>query len=52
MRIAIGLAIAIGVAACSDGSANGHNQRPFVPLAFTADTNLPIVVKARPTHAV
>ena len=36
MRIAIGLAIAIGVAACSDGSGKGHDRRPLVPLASSA----------------
>jgi len=51
MRIAIGLAIAIGVAACSDGSGKGHDRRPLVPLASSVDVNLPVAAKVRPTHA-
>lgn len=36
MRIAIALAIAVGVAACSNGTPRANDHRPFVPLAFDA----------------
>lgn len=50
MRIAIALAIAIGVAACSDRAPKAQRQRPLVPLAFDIGAGSPHAMTVTETH--
>ncbi|MBY8826327.1 hypothetical protein [Sphingomonas colocasiae] len=50
MRIAIALAIAVGVAACSDRTPRAQRQRPLVPLAFDVGAGSPPAVNIAQSH--